>query len=243
MGIWERLFKREVQRTQRVNEMLVCGRATGARGVEVGRDAPMLLMRPPAARFDILIRRPRMNGEVALRELQAARRDVSRGRLSHAQLERWIDQHWDECERRTAHNTVCTGGVNDLISVYFKGTAVPGAWYVGCIKGAAPTFDIADTPAAHAGWTEVASTDVAEATRQAFTLGAVAAGSVNNTAAKAVYTGAASWTAQGLFIANKSAFADATGILYSEAAFTEGAAAMQVGYILSLGGTVGVTAG
>jgi hypothetical protein len=239
--IWDRLFKQE---QVKVNEMRADSGASAGRGIGVSRNIAMVLKRGPILQYDARFRAPRMDGHKALRELEAFRRDIRSGRLSHAQLERWIDQNWTDDNLRTANNIVTTEGVNALITCFFKNTAQPAAWYVACMKGAgAPTLVIGDTAASHAGWTEIAGTDVSEGTRQAFTAGAVAAGSVDNSAAKARYTGAALWTAQGLAMMVGSAFASTTAPLYSEATFTEGSAAMQTGYLLDIQATVSVTAG
>jgi hypothetical protein len=83
-------------------------------------------------------------------------------------------------------NTVVTAGLNVLLDATFKtGIAVP-TWYVG-LKDSAAGVVAGDTMASHAGWTE--STDYGDpfSARPAFTPGTIAAGSVDNSASKAVF--------------------------------------------------------
>jgi hypothetical protein len=211
-------------------------RAFAGRGVAVRRGLPIERIHVATTHHSFL-RRPR-------RPEYARDYHVLRGYLSEAKLQGFIDDFYEVIGEFHAANTVMTGGVNALVTSYFKNGAPPAAWYVGLIKGAgAPVFDIADTMAGHAGWTEVVGTDVAEATRPVWTAGAVAAGACDNNAAKVRYTGAANFTARGLFLVSANDIGGGTGVLYCGAAYTEGAAAMQVGYMLDDTVGVGVTAG
>lgn len=125
---------------------------------------------------------------------------------------KWVDEF---------DNLVVTAGLNDSLTQHFKGAAYTAAWYVGLTDGT-PTFDAGDTmDGGHAGWTEVTAYD--EAVRQTLTLGAVAAGSVNNSAAKATFTiDTNGTTVGGCFIVTNSTKGGATGTLYGGGAFTAG---------------------
>src|SRR5690242_14266502 len=66
-------------------------------------------------------------------------------------------------------NLVVTGGKNDLLTQYFKGSAYTAAWYVGLIDNAGFTVIAAgDTMGSHSGWAE--STAYANAGRPALVL-------------------------------------------------------------------------
>lgn len=120
---------------------------------------------------------------------------------------KWVDRQ---------HNLVVTAGLNDSLNQHFKGSSYTAAWYVG-MTTASNTFALADTMASHAGWTE--STVYSNATRPALTLGTVAAGSVDNTASKAVFNINSSGTVGGAFLVTDSTKGGATGTLYGGAAF------------------------
>lgn len=115
------------------------------------------------------------------------------------------------------HNLVVTAGLNDSLDKHFKGSGYTAAWYVG-LTGNSPTFAAGDTMSSHAGWTEV--TAYSEANRQTLTLGTVAAGSVDNSASKAVFTVNANGTAVGgAFVVTNNTKGGSTGVLYGGAAF------------------------
>ncbi|HMA78837.1 MAG TPA: hypothetical protein VKP88_06975, partial [Candidatus Paceibacterota bacterium] len=54
------------------------------------------------------------------------------------------------------HNLVVNGGLQDMNTQYFKGSAYTATWYIG-LYGAGASNDPAagDTAASHSGWTEV----------------------------------------------------------------------------------------
>ena len=115
-------------------------------------------------------------------------------------------------------NTVATVGLNDSLDKHFKGSGYTAAWYVG-LADDTPTFAEADTSASHAGWDEVTAYD--EANRQALTLGSVAAGSVDNTASKAVFTISTNGTViGGAFVISDDTKGGSSGVLYGGAAFS-----------------------
>jgi hypothetical protein len=117
----------------------------------------------------------------------------------------------------SVHNIVNTVGLNDSLDKQFKASAYTAAWYVG-LTNTTPTFAAADTMASHSGWTEFAS--YSGSNRPTLTLGSVASGSVDNSAAKAVFTMNASGTVGGAFLATSQAVNATTGILYGEAALS-----------------------
>ncbi len=114
-------------------------------------------------------------------------------------------------------NLVVTEGLNDSLDKHLKGSAYTAAWYVG-LTTASDTFAAADTMASHAGWAE--SSSYSNATRPALTLGTVSAGSVDNSASKAVFNINATATIGGAFVVNNSTKGGSTGTLYGGAAFS-----------------------
>jgi hypothetical protein len=106
---------------------------------------------------------------------------------------------------------ICTVGHNDSLTQYFKGSAYTAAWYVGLTSGT-PTLVAADTMASHSGWTEIANYG---ATRPTLTLGTAAAGSIDNTASKAVFTFTSGGTIGGAFVVNNSTVSGTTGVLFA----------------------------
>lgn len=115
-------------------------------------------------------------------------------------------------------NLVTTAGLNDILTQYFKGSAYTAGWFVGLVDNASfSAFAAADTPASHAGWIE--SVAYSNATRPALTLGTVAAGSVDNSASKAVFNVNATATINGAFISTLNTKSGTTGTMYGEASF------------------------
>jgi hypothetical protein len=117
-------------------------------------------------------------------------------------------------------NLVVTDGLNDALDKHFKASNYTSAWYVGLTAGT-PTFDPADVMNSHSGWTEVTAYD--EANRQTLTLGSISAGSVSNTASKAVFTISTNGTViGGAFVSSSNTRGGTTGILYGGGAFSAG---------------------
>jgi hypothetical protein len=121
--------------------------------------------------------------------------------------------------RETFFNLVTTGGKNDLLTQYFKGSAYTAAWAVGLIDNAGLGVGPAagDTMAAHAGWAE--ATYYSNSTRPTLTLGTPAGGSVDNSAAKANFLINGAGTVYGAFTASNTTKGGTTGVLYSAGAF------------------------
>jgi hypothetical protein len=134
-------------------------------------------------------------------------------------------------------NLVTTAGLNDSLTKHFKGSAYTAAWYVGLTTGT-PVFNAADTSASHAGWTE--STAYSESVRQTLTLGTASAGSIDNSASKAVFSINATATVGGAFVADLSTKSGATGVLYGGGAFSGGNRSLLSGDSLSI--TITLTA-
>ena len=116
-------------------------------------------------------------------------------------------------------NIVVTEGLNDSLDKHLKGSTYTAAWYVGLTDGT-PTVAAGDTMASHAGWTEI--TAYSEGVRQTLTLGTVSAGSVDNSASKAVFSINGTTTVGGAFVVTNSTKGGTTGILYGAGAFTGG---------------------
>jgi len=148
---------------------------------------------------------------------------------------KWVDEF---------DNIVVTAGLTDSLDKHFKGSSYNAAWYVGLLS-ATPTVDAGDTMGTHAGWTEVVAYD--ELVRQTLTLGTASAGSISNTAAKAVFTISTDSTdIGGAFVSTGSAKATDsgynTGVLYGAGAFTAGNKSLDDGDTLTVTITLTATA-
>ncbi len=131
----------------------------------------------------------------------------------------------------TIKNLVTTVGKNFLLDTLLAGSAYTAAWYLGLVDGAsAPTFDVANTAASHAGWTE--STAYSNATRPAPSFGAASAGSKATTAT--AFNINATATIAGCFLISNSTKGGTTGTLYSCGAFSGGNRAVANGDTLNV---------
>jgi hypothetical protein len=133
-------------------------------------------------------------------------------------------------------NLTTTAGATDVLTQYFKGAAYTAAFYVG-LKGTG-TAATGDTMASHAGWAEVAA--YSNSTRPALTLGTASAGSVDNSASKAVFNINGSATVDGAFVTTNNTISGTTGTLFGAATFSGGSRAVLSGDTLSV--TVTLTA-
>lgn len=119
-------------------------------------------------------------------------------------------------------NLTVTQGLNDLLTKYFKGSSYTAAWYVGLINNAGFSALAAGDTAAQIGgangWAE--ATAYSESVRQTLTLGSASAGSIDNTASKAVFSINGTVTLYGGFVVSVSTKSGTTGTLYGEAAFS-----------------------
>ena len=112
--------------------------------------------------------------------------------------------------REEFHNLVVTAGLNKLLDAAFKTGLASPAWYIG-LKGAG-SIAAGDTMASHAGWSEI--TDYSEANRQTLTLGSISAGSVDNSASKAVFSVNGTATVAGAFSVDSNTKGGTSGTLY-----------------------------
>ncbi len=136
-------------------------------------------------------------------------------------------------------NLVVTEGRNHLLDVAFKSGSQITTWYVG-ITNATPTFAAGDVMSSHAGWTE--NQNYTEGVRQTLTLGTISAGSVDNSASKAVFSiNTNAQSLGGLFIVSNSTKGGTTGTLYGGGAFTGGNKAADSGDSLSVQATLSIT--
>jgi hypothetical protein len=138
---------------------------------------------------------------------------------------KWVDE---------IKNLVVTEGLNDLLTKYLKGSSYTAAWFVGLISGT-PTVEAGHTLASHTGWTEI--TDYT-GNRKGLTLGTASAGSIDNSASKAVFAILDTATVGGAFVG--TAETGTSGILYGAGAFTGGNKAVGNGDTLNV--TVTLTA-
>ena len=107
-------------------------------------------------------------------------------------------------------NIVVTAGLNKLLDATIKSGLASPAWFVG-LKGTG-SIVAADTMGSHAGWSDI--TPYSDATRPAYTPGSISAGSVDNSAAKAVFNINATSTVFGCFLTDSSTKGGTTGTLY-----------------------------
>lgn len=120
-------------------------------------------------------------------------------------------------------NLVVTAGRDHYLDATLKtGNASP-AWYVGLKDAVAPIAG--DTMASHVGWAELVP--YSDGTRPVYTPGAIASGSVDNSASKAVFNINATATIGGAFVANDNAKSGATGILLGAGEFASARAVLN----------------
>lgn len=120
-------------------------------------------------------------------------------------LDKYGRQKWVE----VFDNLVVDVGLNEYLQRIYKSSGFTAADFVG-IK-ATGAIVAGDTFAAHAGWSEL--TIYSNGTRPAYTLGAVASQSVDNSASKAVFNINAGGTVTGAFVGDNSTKGGSTGIL------------------------------
>lgn len=160
-----------------------------------------------------------------------------------------LSTHWKiECFNKEGNikwveefdNLVVTAGLNDSLDKHFKGSSYTAAWYIGLTTGT-PTFAAGDTMSSHAGWTEF--TNYSESVRQTLTLGTVSGGSVNNSAAKGVFTVSTdNQTIGGAFLVTNSTKGGTTGTLYGGGTFTAGDKSLDANDVINVTVTLTATA-
>lgn len=161
---------------------------------------------------------------------------------AHEHLGQTIKHHYDvECWRdgeliwsESFDNLVTTAGLNKYLDATLKTGLTTPAWYVGLITGpgSGNTYSAADTAASHAGWAE--DTTYSNGARPAWTPGAIAAGSVSNTASKAVFNVNGTATIAGCFMSDLTTKGGTTGTLLGEGNFTGGDRLVQNGDTLNV---------
>ena len=136
-------------------------------------------------------------------------------------------------------NLVTTAGLNKLLDATFKtGLEVP-AWYVGLVDGGSePAYSADDTMASHAGWAE--NNAYTEQVRQTFTPGTIAAGAVDNSDSRAVFTISSDGAIAGCFLVDDDVENGEECTLYGEGAFTGGPRPVEIGDTLRVTTTVSV---
>jgi hypothetical protein len=133
-------------------------------------------------------------------------------------------------KRLLFHNGVTTEGLNDLLSVGFRGGGQHTDWYFGLIDGTvAPTLSPADTMSSHAGWSE--NTNYDESARQDWNPVQSSDKYIVNTTYPS-FTMNASVTIAGAFITSSSTKGGTGGTLWSTGLFANGNAALESSDIL-----------
>jgi hypothetical protein len=133
------------------------------------------------------------------------------------------DSNGAEKWREENENLITTEGLNDILTKYLKGSSYTATWFVG-LAGAG-TKAAADTMSSHSGWAVVAA--YSEGVRQTLTLGTASAGSISNTASKAVFTITGSATVAGAFVTSNSTKSGTTGTLYGVVDFGDARAVIS----------------
>jgi hypothetical protein len=118
--------------------------------------------------------------------------------------------------REKNKNLVTTEGLNHVLSITLDAGTQITAWYVG-LAGAG-TKAAADTMSSHGGWAVIA--DYSESVRQTLTLGTASAGSIDNTASKAVFSINGTATVAGAFITSSNTKSGTAGTLYGVVDFS-----------------------
>lgn len=118
-------------------------------------------------------------------------------------------------------NLVTDAGLNKYLDATLKTGLASPLWYVGLVAGPNELdYAAGDTMASHAGWTE--STVYSNATRPQWVSGAIAAGSIDNSASPANFAVNGAATVSGAFLADNSTKGGTTGTLLCVGAFSLG---------------------
>ena len=137
----------------------------------------------------------------------------------------------------TLHKNIVTNqGLNNVLTGYLDGGTQIATWYV--TLSSTNTTPLSTHTYSSPGYTEITTTNVDEAVRQAWTGGTAASQSIDNSAAPAVYIGDNAFTAYGAALvgggSSPTVLANTAGggILYASALFSS-AKAMDVDVQLS----------
>ena len=134
--------------------------------------------------------------------------------------------------REALDNLVTTEGMGYYLDCTLKTGLASPAWYVSLIKATSGSIAAGDTLASHSGWTEGVPTTDWTGNRITFTPGTIAAGSVDNSASKAVFPILGTLTIKGALLA--SVATGTAGKLLGAALFTGGDRSVVAGDTLSV---------
>lgn len=123
----------------------------------------------------------------------------------------------DLMHRQLAPNVVPTEGKNDILNAWLHAGTQTTAWYLGIYEG--NVTPLATLTAATVTSTLTECTAYDETARVAFNEAAASAGSMDNSANRAVFTMNATKTIYGGFLVSASAKSATTGVLASAAPF------------------------
>ena len=124
-----------------------------------------------------------------------------------------------------AKNLTTNPGRQDMNAKYFSGTTYTAAWFIGLVNNSpTPSYDVTDTMASHAGWTE--TTDYSGTDRATADFGtattadpSVIANTVASGGTVASFSITGTVTIDGAFLTATQDNSTDTGILFSVAAF------------------------
>jgi hypothetical protein len=128
--------------------------------------------------------------------------------------------------RDEAKNLTTNVGRQDMNTQYFKGAAYSAGWFIGLVNNSpAPSYDVTDTMASHAGWDETTAYDTSNRATATFGTATDANPSVISNSVASGGTVASfviddTVTIDGAFLTDAQAKSPGnTGILFSVAAF------------------------
>jgi hypothetical protein len=123
------------------------------------------------------------------------------------------------------HNLIPTEGLNYLLGAGLTGVSQLSTWYIAIFEG--NYTPVAGVTAATFATAATESTAYDEANRQTWTPGAISAGSITNSASKAVFTINATKTIYGLGQLSVNTKGGTTGVLVSAARFASSRAVVD----------------
>ena len=128
-----------------------------------------------------------------------------------------LDKDGNVTDREVVHNIMPIEGIHHVLNTVLKGGAQVAQWYIGLYESTytpTPNDIMATFPTQ-----SVETTEYVSATRMAFTPGALAAGSVDNSANSAEFDFTAAKMIYGGFISSSSAKGSTSGVLLSAVRF------------------------
>lgn len=149
---------------------------------------------------------------------------INRYRFERWELDRGI---WRRSWFEETHNLVVTQGLNEIQKEFWTGAAYTAALFVGLIRtdnfgsivlGDTAAKIVTGVPAGGDNqWREF--TGYSQATRPVLTMGAVTAGSLDNSAMQAIFDVTSNFTLQGGLVATSSVKGGTGGLLIGAASF------------------------